>query len=151
MDRYMGKESVQISAASTVLIDSHKHVHDVRTASTAEDSGEPERNAKHFAQTVINNSNMELEATQAAGIVLGIRSSGGSEHIEYISGWDHKRAAIDFARERLDVIPEEHDVVADDVASDGDADLYDFDEGAIARAIEERAVSYTHLTLPTRS
>ena len=86
--RYMGKESVQISAAATLLADAHKHVHDPLTRSRAEDAGEPERNARHYLQHVLNASNMELEATQAAGIVLGMPSSVGSHSNEYHGAWD---------------------------------------------------------------
>ena len=134
----MGKDSVEISASATVLVEAHKHVHDELTASTAEDAGEPDRIAKHFAQHVINCSNMELEATQAAGIVLGIASSGGSDSIEYIGAWDLNKVASAAANMELDVdlshVPEEEeegadgDGAEDDVASCISADNSDTEE-----------------------
>ena len=62
--RYMGKDSVQISAAATLLAEAHKHVHDPLTMSRADDAGEPDRNAKHYMQHVLNNANMELRGIQ---------------------------------------------------------------------------------------
>ena len=70
----VAEDAVQISAAATLLADAHRHVHAEQTRSSADDAGEPQRNAKHFMQRVINASNMELEATQAASIVLGMSS-----------------------------------------------------------------------------
>ena len=115
--KYMGKDSVEISASANVLVEAHNYVRDELTASTANDTGEPERIAKHFAQHVINCSNMELEATQAAGIVLGIASSGGSDNIEYLGAWDLDKVASAAAQSELDVdlshVPDE-DEAADD-------------------------------------
>ena len=114
--KYMGKDSVEISASANVLVEAHNYVRDDLTASTANDTGEPERIAKHFAQHVINCSNMELEATQAAGIVLGIASSGGSDNIEYLGAWDLDKVASAAAESELDVdlshVPDEDE--ADD-------------------------------------
>ena len=101
--KYMGKESVGINASAQLLVEAHKHVNDELTASTAEDAGEPERIAKHFMQHVINSSNMELEATQAAGVVLGIGSSGGSENIDYLGAWDLVKVAGAVSKGELDV------------------------------------------------
>ena len=101
--KYMGKDSVEISASANVLIEAHRHVHDPLTASTAEDTGEAERNAKHFAQHVVNCANMELELNQAAGIVLGIHSSGGSDNIEYLGVWDLDKVAVAASKFELDV------------------------------------------------
>lgn len=84
----MGKDSVQISASATLLADAHRHIRDPLTMSSAEDAGQPERNAKHFMQHVINSANMELEATQAASIVLDMPSSTGSHGHEYHCAWD---------------------------------------------------------------
>jgi hypothetical protein len=74
----------------------------------SKDSGEAERVAKHFCQRVINHTSMELEAVQAAGLVLGMGSSGASADIMYYSGWNHRKVArmvaagghdIDFSHE----------------------------------------------------
>ena len=79
-------------------MDAHKNVH--KYPSQAEDSGTSERYAKHFIQHVLNHACMELEATQAASIVLGIGSSGGSDAIEYHSGWDFLNLAIAVIKDR---------------------------------------------------
>ena len=89
--RYMGKESVQISAAATLLADAAQHVHDF--PSSADDVGQPERNARHYMQHVLNASNMELEATQAAALVLNMSSSTGSHRNEYHGAWDVQHLA----------------------------------------------------------
>ena len=94
----MGKDSVQISASATLLAEAHKYVHDPLTMSRAEDAGEPERNAKHYLQHVLNAANMELEATQAAGLVLGMPSSTGSHTNEYHGAWDAVALAEDVSR-----------------------------------------------------
>jgi hypothetical protein len=89
--KYMAKECVETAASATVLIDAHKH--NKQYASTADDAGTIEREAKYFCQRVINHAAMELEAVQAAGIVLGLHSSGSSDSMQYFSGWDILRLA----------------------------------------------------------
>ena len=89
--KYMSKECTEIVASSSVLIDAYNHIRQYE--SKAEDSGTEERDAKRYAQRVINSAAMELEAAQAAGIVLGMNSSGGSDAIEFYSGWDHQKLA----------------------------------------------------------
>ena len=64
--KYLSKDSVEISAASSVLIDAHQHIKDY--ASTADDSGTVDRTAKHFVQRIVNSADMELEAVQAASL-----------------------------------------------------------------------------------
>ena len=77
MNKYMGKQCIQIAASASVLLDCQRQI--TEHPSTAEDSGEPERNAKHFAQSVLNYADaVELDGTQAAGIVLGQDASGAS-------------------------------------------------------------------------
>ena len=71
--KYMGKDSVNISAAATVLHEADKKVRE--HPSSADDKLTAERTSKHFCQHVINHSGMELEATQAAGLVLGVKSA----------------------------------------------------------------------------
>ena len=85
-----------------MLIDAHKHIKEF--PSGAEDSGEVERTAKHFCQRVINHASMELEAVQAAGLVLGMGSSGSSFYIEYYSGWNMWKMARIVARGELEDI-----------------------------------------------
>ena len=84
----MGKDSVQISAAATLLADAHRHVQDPLTKSRAEDADEPQRVAKHYMQHIINSANMEIEATQAAGIVLGMQSASGSHAPSFHGAWE---------------------------------------------------------------
>ena len=90
--KYMGKDCVEISAAASFLVDAFEHIKNY--PSKAADSGDLERNAKHFVQRVLNHVNMELDATQAAGIVLGQSSSGHSNAIEYIYGHDVVKLAV---------------------------------------------------------
>ena len=70
----IGKDCVEMAACASVLVDAYKRVREF--PSTAEDSGEAERTAKHFAQYAINHAHMELTATQAAGVVLRARVVG---------------------------------------------------------------------------
>jgi hypothetical protein len=83
--KYMRKDCVEIAGSASVLVDAYKHIKEFQ--STALDSGTKERQAKHFCERVIN-TGMELEAVQAAALVLGIPSSGASDPIQYFSGWD---------------------------------------------------------------
>ena len=92
----MGKACVEISACASVLVDAHKHIKEF--PSGAEDSGEAERTAKHFCQRAINHASMELEGVQAAGLVLGVGSSGSSNQNEYFSGWNMMNMARIVAR-----------------------------------------------------
>ena len=50
--KYMGKDSVNISAAATVLHEAAKKVHE--HPSSADDALTAERTSKHFCQHVIN-------------------------------------------------------------------------------------------------
>jgi hypothetical protein len=105
----MGKDCVEIAASATMLLDAHKHIKEY--PSSAEDTGTFDRLAKHFCQHVINTGNMELEALQAAGVVLNADSSGSSDSIQFYSGWEVLRLAriaenghacdIDFSNEVL--------------------------------------------------
>ena len=90
--KYMGKNSTKLSVSVPVLIDALRHVRNY--PSTADDRDQPSRVAKYFTQHVINHSAVELEATQAAALVLGIGSSGGSDHIEYHHAWDYVKVAV---------------------------------------------------------
>ena len=89
--KYASKESVEISASGSMLLDAHAH--NKEYASAAEDAGTEGREARRFAQRVINSAAMELEAVQAAGVVLGMGSSGSSDEIEYYSAWDARKLA----------------------------------------------------------
>ena len=42
---------------------------------------------------------MELEATQAAGLVLGVKSYGASDELDYHSPWDHIKVAAEAEHE----------------------------------------------------
>jgi hypothetical protein len=129
-DKYMGKECVEISACATMLLDAYKHIKEY--PSSAEDSDTYDRIAKHFCQRVINKGCMELEALQAAGVVLGIPSSGTSDAIQYYNGWDVVRLAriasrghtddIDFRNENLDDIDSFHNEITDSENGDDDTE-----------------------------
>jgi hypothetical protein len=98
----MGKQCIQISASASVLLDAHRHIN--QYPSTAEDSGEPERNAKHFAQWVLNHADVvELDGTQAAGIVLGHDASSASAFEHHHYSWDVVKFAQKAARGDLDI------------------------------------------------
>ena len=91
--KYMRKESVDISACASVLEAARQAaVH--KPTSSADDVGEPSRNAKHFIQHCLNHAHMELEGTQAAGVVLGVPSANGSKVLDYHSAWDHIAMAL---------------------------------------------------------
>ena len=130
-----------MAACASVLVDAYKHVREF--PSTAEDSGEAERTAKHFAQYAINHAHMELTATQAAGVVLGHASSGGSgARLDYHSAWDFVKlarvahmgdVAFEHVRPEEDEKEqeEEGDARAEEEARERDelARAFDFDEG----------------------
>ena len=110
--KYMGKDSVNISASASVLHEAHRKVHD--HPSSADDKCTAERTSKHFCQHVINHASMELEATQAAGVVLGIKSYGRSDDIDYHSAWDHVKVAAYAESGLLKQRPGLHDVALED-------------------------------------
>ena len=111
--KYMGKDSVNISASASVLHEAHSKVHD--HPSSADDKCTAERTSKHFCQHVINHAACELEATQAAGVVLGIKSYGRSDDLDYHSAWDHVKVAAYAESGLLKRRPGLHDVaLADD-------------------------------------
>ena len=110
--KYMGKDSVNISASASVLHESHRKVHD--HPSSADDKCTAERTSKHFCQHVINHASMELEATQAAGVVLGIKSYGRSDDLDYHSAWDHVKVAAYAESGLLKQRPGLHDVALED-------------------------------------
>ena len=122
--KYMGKDAYNISAAATVLHEAHKAVHD--HPSSAKDKLTADRTAKHFCQHVVNHAAMELEATQAAGLVLGINSYGSSDPLDYHSAWDVIKVAACAASGKL---VEEPDM------ADNDALLED--ESILCRAINK--------------
>ena len=57
---------------------------------------------------------MELEATQAAGLVLGVKSYGTSDELDYHSAWDHVKVAAYAESGLLKQRPGLHDVALDD-------------------------------------
>jgi hypothetical protein len=89
--KYLSKESVDISASASTLVDAAIHNRDYE--STADDAGEASRNAKYFAQRVLNSVNMELDSTQAAAMVLGHRSSTHTDLMDYHYGSDMAKVA----------------------------------------------------------
>ena len=125
--KYMGKDCVQISASASMLIDAMKNIEE--HPSTADDTGTQVRRNIHFCQHAINKGCVEMEALQAAGVVLGVHSSGKSDAIQYYSGWDMVRVAkiaskghagdIDFQNEDL----EDVDTYCDDVHGGGNDGL----------------------------
>ena len=115
--KYMGKDCVQISASASMLLDAMKNINEY--PSSAEDTGTQDRRTIHFCQHAINKGCVEMEALQAAGVVLTIHSSGKSDAIQYYSGWDVVRVAkiaskghagdIDFRNEDLEGVDTYHD------------------------------------------
>jgi hypothetical protein len=57
-------------------------MYQIKYMGKADDSGEADRTARHFAQRALNHAHCELEATQCAGIVLGQNSPGASHATE---------------------------------------------------------------------
>jgi hypothetical protein len=98
MIKYMSKSQLDISASAPVLIDAAKHIkaqtlldaakHIKEHPSTAADSGERDRDAKHFLQHILNRPSVEMEGTQAASLVLGQDAHYFSDRLEYHYGWD---------------------------------------------------------------
>ena len=105
----MSKECVEIAVASTMLLDAHKQLTEFGSSADDRDSDPLTRRAKFFCARVINHASMEMAAVQAAGVVLGMRSSGSSDDISYCAPWDVRKLArivesgvyddTDFARE----------------------------------------------------
>ena len=131
--KYMSKNSVEISAATSVLLDAEAHVREYK--SRASDSGTAERTARYFAQRVINRASMELEAAQAAAIVLGMKSSGGSDDNKFYSGWEVRKLAKIVAGGNFEDI----DFSSDSNPGDSDSD----DEFANGQAQEEEVETET--------
>jgi hypothetical protein len=77
----MTKGQLNISASVPVLIDAAKHIKE--HPSIAADSGEPDRDAKHFLQHILNRPSVEMEATQAASLVLGQDAAYFFDRLEY--------------------------------------------------------------------
>lgn len=77
------KDSVALNASLALLYDARKHIEAYQ--STAEDSGAPQRTARHFLQRILNRTNMELSDTQAAMMLLGNDAHGSSETFHYIN------------------------------------------------------------------
>ena len=57
---------------------------------------------------------MELEATQAAGLVLGVKSYGASDELDYHSPWDHIKVAAEAEHGLLKKRPALADVAHDE-------------------------------------
>ena len=72
----MVKNAYALAASLSVLIDARKHIQ--AYPSSAEDTHTAARCTRHFLQRVFNAGATELAPTQAAAIVLGVRSSGHS-------------------------------------------------------------------------
>ena len=62
----------------------------------------------------VKHSGMELEATQAAGLVLGVKSYGASDELDYHSGWDHIKVAAEAEHGLLKKRPALADVAHDE-------------------------------------
>lgn len=83
---YCIKEGWEISASASLLLAAHQKITTYK--STADDSGEDDRNAKHYAQCCINLVNSEMDATFAAGVVLGPTSSIHTDSTSFHYSWD---------------------------------------------------------------
>ena len=62
----------------------------------------------------VEHSGMELEATQAAGLVLGVKSYGASDELDYHSAWDHIKVAAEAEHGLLKKRPALADVAHDE-------------------------------------
>jgi len=86
MLKYMVKDAYDLAASLSVLADARKHIQ--AYPSRADDTGTAARCTRHFLQRVLNASATELAPTQAAAIVLGVRSSGHSHTFVNAYVWD---------------------------------------------------------------
>ena len=127
--KYMTKDAVDINASASVLIDAFKNIQEHK--STAEDSGEAARNAKHFAQAVANKVNCELDATQAAGVVLCMGSSYHTDSIDFHYSWDYFKVAQSLASGGFGISNAFDNNSGDDISGDAiDSDTPDDADGA---------------------
>ena len=74
--KYQSKPQVELTEAVTILHEAYVHIK--AHPSTAEDVGTTERTLRHLVQRTMNASHIELEACQAADIVLGHNSFASS-------------------------------------------------------------------------
>ena len=134
--KYFTKTTTELSSSASVLAECAKYIQEF--PSSAADSTQFERNAKHFAQRVLNTASCELEATQAAGVVLGIPSSKSSDVLAFCNLWDVLRLA------KLAAVPgcnitsydftsctsggEGDDVIVAQLFSTSDSDTSDYDD-----------------------
>lgn len=87
----MTKDSVKLNASLSTLVDAKKHVD--KWPSTADNSGEPLRNAMHFLQRSHNTVMSEVHDTQAASLLLNYPASMHTERFAYLASWDYVREA----------------------------------------------------------
>ena len=73
----------------------------------------------HYAANVLNHADMELEATQASGIVLGQQASGVSSNLVYVYAWDYVKMYRALAAGRSPHMRNELDDDGDDGAGAG--------------------------------
>ena len=71
--QYVTKNDFELVHSLSVLIDARNHIEKYR--STADDEGTPPRTSMHFLERVLNSARAEIAPTQAAAIVLGLKSS----------------------------------------------------------------------------
>ena len=123
--KYM--QSIAISVAASILFDPGK----------AEDSGEPESNAKHFAARVLNHVDTELSAASAADIILNCDSSVHTSKKHYHYKWDFQKYALAAAaglsvdaEDVLDTGDSDDGLDGDDIAGGGAGDRHEIDEGS---------------------
>ena len=97
--KYLSKDSVQIAISADAIVDAHTRAE--QHPSTAEDSGTATWKAQQHMQIIHNHNVIELDGVQVAAMVLGIKSSGGSENMSYYSGSDARRVASELVSENL--------------------------------------------------
>ena len=135
MVKYLIRDSVEISASATVLADAAKH--NRQHPSTSEDHDAPDRIAKYFAQRVLN-SNMEMDATQAAGVVVGHSSSCHTARSQFLWPQEILRVAQACAEEgdtrNLDEQKDDEDQLPDDDGECDDEDDEVYESNAAKRA-----------------
>ena len=132
--KYMSKNNSDVFACRSVVKDAYEHITQHR--SSAEDAGTELRNAMHLLQR-LSNSNMEMDASQAASINLAYDSSMGSREMQYNSPWEHRKVAqivadgvyddVDFTNERREVDIEDN-FLQPGGGADDDSDVCDEDD-----------------------
>ena len=91
MIKYVTKDSVAVRESLAILVDAKKHIE--LYPSTAEDSGEAGRTARHFVERCVNQLQQEISDTQAAACLLGRQAHASSVDFKNSFPWEILRHA----------------------------------------------------------